>query len=417
MRLIFIFILIFNMAFSTEQFFNTEQSIFQNDAIQDEPAAIKQNSIAMPEEEAMPAVKEKKATFINWFEAVPFDSSENQTQNIYPKYVTYPNKIYIYQRFNIKIEALISIKEYTRVETRFVDGKNIAVINPQEPWKVGNSANTVDNSYFFKVYTPEFKMPKFEIVVYNNDEVVEVSYLEPQKIHYTNIAVKDNLFSNIIADDLKVISSKTKQYSNNELLTVLEIEAINGNLEDFKLKSFKEQTVMHIEENYPNQKLIYNAIIPIYTKSIVFNYYNIQTNSFKKITVPIKAEEELVSTQTDLNPNDSNVAMYKKFAAGAVALLFTLLYIWKRKIIYIIIAALCTLVFYIFAQPNDSIVIGEGTKIYILPTKNSTVFHITKSKQLAEVLNKNKDFTKILFHIDDKSKTVGWIKESNIVEN
>lgn len=60
MRLIFIFILIFNMAFSTEQFFNTEQSIFQNDAIQDEPAAIKQNSIAMPEEEAMPAVKEKK---------------------------------------------------------------------------------------------------------------------------------------------------------------------------------------------------------------------------------------------------------------------------------------------------------------------------------------------------------------------
>ena len=36
-----------------------------------------------------------------------------------------------------------------------------------------------------------------------------------------------------------------------------------------------------------------------------FTYFNTTTNSFKEVKVPLILQNELVSTQTDLNPNDS----------------------------------------------------------------------------------------------------------------
>jgi len=71
-----------------------------------------------------------------------------------------------------------------------------------------------------------------------------------------------------------------------------------------------------------------------------------------------------------------------------------------------------------YAKPNSAMVIEEETKIYILPTNNSTVFYITPNKQHVEILDKKEHFIKILFKLNDHNgKTVGWIKEEDIVED
>lgn len=421
MKFLFTLLFFFNILFAQNSAQTVEQSVFtqtaQENPIQesisedelnaDDNAIVHENSEAFLEED----------NYSYLFEEVPFDLENKQSNTLYAKFINYPTTVYTSQRFALEIETLITTTEFTKIETRFLNSKDISIINPQDNWEKTNN-NTFKNLYFFKVYTQEFQIPTFQIILYNEDEIVDVVYLKPQEVNYTNIALKDNQFSNVIAKEMNVISSKTRQYSNNELLTVLEIEAVSGNLEDFRLKEFNEQLLMSLEENYPKQKLIYNTIIPIHTKEIKFNYYDTQTNRFKKIVIPIKLEQELVSTQTDLNPNDSNIEMYKKVALGILTILFIIMYLIKRKNIYILIAIILSIFFFMFAKPNSAMVIEESTKIYILPTKNSTVFYITPTKQLVEILDKKEKFTKILFKMNDqKNKTVGWIKEKDIVED
>jgi hypothetical protein len=85
---------------------------------------------------------------------------------------------------------------------------------------------------------------------------------------------------------------------------------------------------------------------------------------------------------------------------------------------YIIIAIILSIAFFIFTRPNSLITISGNTKIYILPTNNSTVFYISPNQQSVETLDKKGEFIKVLFKINEQnSKTVGWIKEEDIVKN
>ncbi len=358
----------------------------------------------------------EKEQFARFFEEVPFYLEEGSSRNIYAKFIEFPKAIYTPQRFAVKIEAIITTTAFTKIETRFLNAQGISVINPEQEW-TQKGKNSFESTYFFKTHAQELQIPTFQIVLYNNEEIIDAIFLQPKEVINTKIAIEDIQFSNIIASDLKVISAKTRQYNNDELLTILELEATNGNLEDFRLKEYNNQLLLSLEDEYPQQKLTYNTIIPIHKKELRFSYYNTTTNDFKLISVPLVLEEELVSTQTNLNPNESNLEIYKKIAFGAVTIFFLVIYILKRRNIYIIIALILATIFFMYVKPNGAMIIEENTNIYILPTNKSTVFFITPTKQIVEVLEKKSDFSKIIFKIDEEKTTVGWVKEKDIVED
>jgi hypothetical protein len=351
------------------------------------------------------------------YESVDFDDSLIQSKQLYAKFLDFPTTVFAHQRVAVKIEALITTQEYTHIQTRFINSNSVAVINPQESWKtVGN--NKLNNEFFLKIYNNDFELPTFQLVLYHYDEIIDVVNLPLQKVRHTNISSNDEEFSNVIAQTLDVTMLNARQYSNEEILVVLQLEALNGNLEDFRLKAYEEQFLMSLDESYPKQVLTFNVIVPIYTKSIKFKYYNTQKEQFETLSAAVKLDEQLISTQTDLNPNNNNMELYKKVAVGIAAMVFILIYILRRHPFYIIIAIAFSAVFFYFAKPNDSLVIHQGTNIYILPTPNSTVFHVTQTKQLVEILNTKGSYFKILFKFEDQNtRTVGWIKEKDIVEN
>jgi uncharacterized pyridoxamine 5'-phosphate oxidase family protein len=63
------------------------------------------------------------------------------------------------------------------------------------------------------------------------------------------------------------------------------------------------------------------------------------------------------------------------------------------------------IVAYLFV-PNTKILLEPDTKIYILPTKHSTIFNKLEQKELVEIINKKKNYLKVLF----ENKNIGWIK-------
>lgn len=333
-------------------------------------------------------------------------------KNLYLSYKSVPKNVYKNQRFEVVVKALITTKYFDEIKTSFNDG-NIKPLNSNSSWtKV--SDNVYENAFHFKANSNNFQIPNLTVSLEKNGQLIDRSVLSSIQINYSDIAKGDKRFTNIIAKDLKLKAYKTKQYNNKESLTIIDIDAIGSNLEDFKLQGIEEQGVSKLTDNYPEQNLIYYFVMPVHKKKVVFNYYNTTTKSLQTVTIPLILQNELVSTQTDLNPNDSSFEKYKKMAVAALFIIFLIVYIIKRNKIYLFITIILFIITSIYLMPNKTGIVKKDTFIYILPTKNSTIFFKLDEKQKVEVLNSKNDFIKIM-GVDNKF--IGWVKEENFEEN
>ncbi len=334
-------------------------------------------------------------------------------KNLYLTILKEPKNIYKNQKFEVKVKALITTNDFTSLTTNFSNQSNITVLNPTSPWKKVSN-DTYENSFYFKVKSQNFRLPIIEVKLWDSNSLIDVSTVENSNITFSNIGKSDDRFSKVIADNIILKAYKTKQYNNQEALTIIDIDAVNSNLEDFNLDNVVEQGVSNIKEWENIQNLVYYFVTPIYDKNLTFTYFNSTTNSFKEIRVPLILQNELVSTQTDLNPNDSTFEKYKKIASTVVFILFLILFIWKRKK-FLIPFVLITFIFaLIYNLPNEKGKIKQDSFVYILPTKNSTVFFKVDKELKVEILERKGQFVKVL-GIEDGF--IGWIKEDSFEKN
>jgi len=243
-----------------------------------------------------------------------------------------------------------------------------------------------------------------------NQQAIYTVMLNPPKIKYNKIALKQEKFSNIIANELEIKSVKTKQYTNKMLMIVLNIKAKDSNLEEFYLKQFKDQGVNSLVEEGDIQRMYYYVIVPNYIDNIKFDYYNPIAASFVRVELPIILEDDLVSTQTDLNPQENNMLYYKQITTIILLILLFLIYLKTRSKIILMFSVIFMIILVKLVLPNKIIAIQPDTKVYILPTSSSTVYKILSKKQMVEVLLEKDNFIKVLF----KNKHIGWIKENDI---
>ena len=336
----------------------------------------------------------------------------NAAKNLYLSFIEKPSLVYKNQRFKVKVKALITTKNFDNLQTLFEQG-NIEPINPENVWQEKGN-NVYENTYFFKADKSDFKLPNIKVVLKNQDEIVDTTTLVADEIQYSDIARGDEKFSNIIAKELKLKAYKTKQYNNKESLTIIDIDAKEANLEDFNIKGIEEQGVYELKEKDSIQNLIYYFVTPVHEKKVVFNYYNTKIKSLTTVTVPLVLQNELVSTQTDLNPNDSSFEKYKKIAVAVLFFIFLILYIIKRGKILLFITIVLFIIAAVYLKPNSTGVVKKDSFVYILPTKNSTIFFKLDEKQKVEVLNEKNEFIKIM---GTENKFIGWVKEDNFEEN
>lgn len=334
-------------------------------------------------------------------------------KNLYLSYKKIPSNVYKNQKFEVVVKALVTTNNFTNLTSSFSESSNITLLNPNSSWKK-ISNDTYENSYYFKVKSGNFRLPDIEVKLWNEDSLIDISQLSSTPIRYSDIGNGDDRFSNIIADNILLKAYKTKQYNNKEALTIIDIDAQNSNLEDFKLKNIEEQGISNIKEWEGTQNLVYYFVTPIYQKNLIFTYYNSMTKSFKDVKIPLILQNELVSTQTDLNPNDSTFEKYKKVAAIIVFILFLLLFIWKRKKWLLLLVVITFVVAVLYNLPNQKGIVKQDSFVYILPTKNSTIFFKVDKEEKVEILQRKNGFIKIL-GVDNGF--IGWIKEESFGTN
>ena len=331
-------------------------------------------------------------------------------KTIYAKYTNVPKIVYSKQRFSVKIEAKILISQKTtpyRISTYVNKNKSSVKLLTKDIVWYKIAQGVYSTTLQFKVLKDNVYLPRVSVsLVNNNNAVLSRTTLSNKKITYRKIAINKEKYSNIIASEFKVVNVKTKQYTNKELIHVLSIKAKNSNLEEFHINKFKNQGQKVLDTNMNTQMLYYFVITPIGQRAINFNYFNTKQNKFININLPISIKEELVSTQTDLNPYENDMKIYKSIAISVVVMFFLMMYYFTREYFYLFFTVITMTLLIYFLYPNKTIMVKKDTKVYILPTPNSTVFSIMKNEHKAQILIEKEKFLKVLF----ENNSVGWIK-------
>ena len=304
-------------------------------------------------------------------------------------------------------------RAFDGLSTSFSNSSNVTILNANSTWrKVSN--DTYENSYYFKIKQGNFRLPNISVKLLSNGSTIDVSDLSSPTLRYSDIGTGDTRFSGVIADKFVLKAYKTKQYNNKEALTIIDVDAQNSNLEDFKLQGISEQGVSNIKDDGGTQNLVYYFVTPVFEKKVIFSYFDINTKKYVDVTIPLILQNELVSTQTDLNPNDSTFEKYKKMAIAIVFVIFIFLSYLKRRKIFYFITIVLGIIAIIYLTPYRNGIILKDAYIYILPTKNSTIFFQTSNNLEVNILEKKGKFVKVM-GID--KKFIGWVKEDSFGKN
>ncbi len=327
---------------------------------------------------------------------------------IYLSYVKKPERVYVNQIFKIKIKAVIAVSDFDKIVTTFQNSLNSKVINPENSWKWFND-NIYFNEYYLKVTSANAVLPTISVSVLKGIKNIVTKSLKPFKPEIIQLK-KSDIFSNVIARDLKVTKFKTTKFDKKSNILVMEIEAKEANIRDFKVSNTIKDGIDSYNINLPYSKIFYFAIIPNSQKEFRFSYFNIKKNRFENFTIPLEVSTEDTSTQLGLNPKASKISMYKNIALVAVAFLSLVIFFFRRKIVYIFIFVFIMIYLFMFYNPFDSIILSKNTKIRILPTYNSTIFYVTDRKIVAEKLNSTKEYIKVLL----PNGKIGWVRKGGI---
>ncbi|MRI83165.1 MAG: hypothetical protein C6I00_01965 [Nitratiruptor sp.] len=309
----------------------------------------------------------------------------------------------------IGVDREIFVRQIFPIELRFLKGAN-----PQIRLQGGSNIKLIHQGpieplddlylkkrYYFQALNSQPILPQVSIQTSSYQFT-----LPPTKLQAKPLKPPKN-FSNLLAHSLKVFDYEAVQYSKRSNLVLLKMRARLANLEEFSLPFATKEGIKELNITFPTSQMVYYAIIPASMERLRFTYFNTKAKEFRAISLPIRVIDESVSTQTDIRPVEDKNKRLKVALLFAVGALFLLLAIWRRSLLLFLLALVAGGIGGTMLVPMKQVCVRAGTKIYLLPTRQSTIFEITKEPRIYEELNRIDGYTKIKL----SKERVGWIAD------
>jgi hypothetical protein len=405
MRLIAVFILLTSLVFG--------YTINVNESAQERTATDTTETNISTQKQIQTAFEElgdENITDTNYTQNSEADTT-NQKQNIFISYKETPQKIFVGQQFSVKVRSIVATNDFDEMKNRVVPQENIVVLNSDENWTKTSDA-IYEKTFYLRAKENNATFPQIFLELYKDGNLTSSQEFPPLELNIINLHT-DKYYSDVIASWLDVLKVKTTKFDETNLMVVLEIVAKNANLKDFNLSYVTRGGIDSYVDNFPVSRIYYYAIVPNHTDKLIFKYFNIKQNRFIKKSVNLVLSDEEISTQSDLNPQDSSFNLYKNITYGTVALILLLIYIKRKRVVYLLFFIILAVLFFLGINPLSSIKIAKNSKVYILPMKNSTIFYVTPQIIEAQKLNTREDYIKVIL----PDKKIGWIKEKNVIND
>ena len=335
-----------------------------------------------------------------------------QESDLYLSYEKLPKKIYKNQIFTVTTKVLNTNKNNSLLSASFGNFYGVKVLS-LKPYRIQKDFTYYDTFYFQATETNLQTPDLFYKLLRSSEYEYTPVKLSGKKSFALNLNT-DAEFSHLLAKKFTIESYKTTHYDQNNNIIVFTAATDFANIDDFNISVASIQGFESISGDLPSQRMTYYAVIPKHLRSLNFNYFNLSDDHYIPITIPIEVDDDSVSTQMDLSPTQYNHSFAKIMIALGFILLGIILYLITRKKIYFFMIALTPILYVAWVYfPKEKLCIKSDAKIYLLPMKNSTIFHKYSSVQKLQKMGKVDEYNKVLL----SNLNIGWVKDEDICED
>lgn len=330
-------------------------------------------------------------------------------RDLYLSYESFPKELYKNQLFSVTAKIINTNETYHQLHRILAsfDGIEILDENPS----VAVKGYTTFETFYFKATKLLVKTPDLRYRLHRtHDEEVTHKQLDGAFINAIELH-HDEKFCHIIANSFEIISHKTTHYDNQNNIIVFSAVAQHANIEDFNITFASYQGFESYRYDLPNARMTYFAVIPKEMRHFTFNYFNLTTRSYEKISLGIHVHDDSVSTQMDLAPTQYTHSIEKLLLALAIAVMGAMLYFFTKQKWFFFIVAVAPLLYVAWIYlPSQEICVKADAKIHLLPMQHATVFEKSSITEYFQKLGEVGEYTKILL----PNETIGWIKDEDV---
>ncbi len=316
-----------------------------------------------------------------------------------------PTELFKGQIFPVTIRFLSPTANPKQIQFSIRNGQNIKLVFDGTPM-------THDDLYYYKTFY--FKM--LGSTARLPDILIQIdglsSTLPGKELQATPLKAPQD-FCNVLAKRLQLLKHEEVQYNAHYNLVVMKLFAVMGNLEDFHLPWAKKEEVKEFNISFPQATAIYYAIVPATLSQLHFRYFDTDKREFHTLRFDIHVKDETVSTQSDIKPTEDKYHLLKLIILGVLGAIFLLVGIFKRSFLSFLLGLGAAAYVGYMLVPMQKICVKKGSRIYILPTRNSTAFEVLPESRIFLKLNEVDGYAKIKLSNDK----IGWVKDEDICKD
>lgn len=336
------------------------------------------------------------------------DEPEVKQKVLYQSYVKVPERVFKNEIFPLTVKTLSTIDRFSDISYSFAHGEGLRLLS-EKPERIIEGRYYFD-TFYFQATSDWLRTPDITAaLLYSQFRTSNPTTLQGKSIDVVTLNPGAD-FANVLAETFDILNYKTTHYDRNHNIAVFSIQAQRCNIEAFRLKNITKQGVESIDVSPGISTMTYFAVIPKKLDNLTFSYFNLVSETFQSVLIPIIVDDDTVSTQSDLTPIDHKHTFIKIVAAGIVATVSLILLLLRRKLVYALFVLLPGLYIAYAAVPIQHACIKEGSPIYLLPMERGTIFEMTTYQYSLEVQGAIKGYTKVKLQNDK----IGWVKNEDL---
>lgn len=322
-----------------------------------------------------------------------------------------PQTAYVNQIYKLSLKA--DIQQDITVDLNLTLNKTPSLkwLNEKKYSWFQTRGGLFETTLFFEANDTQAKLNDINVIMTRNGEFFQKASKKVPNPKFTPVPAKEN-YTHIVADELKVISHKTTDFDDKTNMMTIQLSVKNGDLSSFYIQNDQilRQNVSSINGPLENQRGFAFLIFDKNVTNVTFSYFNLQTQKFENFSLNVKIEKDDLSTQTDINPQESSFKTYKIIVIFTFVGVLIVMFLTSRNLTPLIIALVIVGAYFYFQKQTSTGFIAQNTQVKILPIKNSTIFYISKERENVKIFDEKADFVKIMLS-DGK---IGWVKKESI---
>lgn len=322
-----------------------------------------------------------------------------------------PQTAYVNQIYKLSLKA--DIQQDITVDLNLTLNKTPSLkwLNEKKYSWFQTRGGLFETTLFLEANDTQAKLNDINVIMTRNGDFFQKASKKAPNPKFTPVPAKEN-YTHIVADELKVISHKTTDFDDKTNMMTIQLSVKNGDLSSFYIQNDQilRQNVSSINGPLENQRGFAFLIFDKNVTNVTFSYFNLQTQKFENFSLNVKIEKDDLSTQTDINPQESSFKTYKIIVIFTFVGVLIVMFLTSRNLTPLIIALVIVGAYFYFQKQTSTGFIAQNTQVKILPIKNSTIFYISKERENVKIFDEKADFVKIMLS-DGK---IGWVKKESI---